>query len=195
MLLMIHELMTLAKSQSRQPQTEYKPVNLKIIASHIQQNFQEEVVKKKLAFEVTLPEDLPEINGDPEMVEQMFENLISNAIKYTPEGGRLGMTFGRETNETVRIVVSDNGIGIPKSDLPRLFTHFFRASNVQDVIGSGLGLTIVKEIVAKHSGQIQVESEEGIGTTVTIYFPAAPREPPQNKLLVAKGGLRQNTGR
>jgi len=125
----------------------------------------------------------------------MFENLISNAIKYTPEGGRLGMTFERETNETVRIVVSDNGIGIPKSDLPRLFTHFFRASNVQDVIGSGLGLTIVKEIVAKHRGQIQVESEEGIGTTITIYFPAAPGEPPQNKLPVAKGGLRQNMGR
>jgi signal transduction histidine kinase len=195
MLLMIHELMTLAKSQSRQPQTEYNPVNLKIIASRIQQNFQEEVVKKKLAFEVTLPEDLPEINGDPEMVEQMFENLISNAIKYTPEGGRIGMAFGRETNETIRIVVSDNGIGIPKSDLPCLFTHFFRASNVQDVIGSGLGLTIVKEIVAKHNGQIRVESEEKIGTTFTIYFPAAPGEPPQDKPPVAKGDFCQNMGR
>ena len=173
MLLMIHELMTLAKSQSKQPQTEYKPVNLKTIASRIQQNFQEEVVKKKLAFEVTLPEDLPEIKGDPEMVEQMFENLISNAIKYTPEGGRVGMTFWPETDETVRIVVSDNGIGIPKSEMPRLFTQFFRASNVQEVIGTGLGLTIVKEIVDKHGGQIQVESEEGIGTTFVISLPVA----------------------
>jgi 2-iminoacetate synthase len=175
MLLMIHELMTLAKSQSSQPQTEYKPVNLKIIASRIQQNFQEEVVKKQLAFEVTLPEDLPEIKGDPELVEQLFENLISNAIKYTPEGGRVGMAFWHETDETVRVVVSDNGIGIPKSEMPRLFTHFFRASNVQEVIGTGLGLAIVKEIVAKHSGQIQVESQEGVGTTFVISLPVAFR--------------------
>jgi len=173
MLLMIHELMTLAKSQSRQPETETKPVNLKIIAGRIQQNFQEEAVKKRLAFEVTLPEDLPEIQGDPEMVEQMFENLISNAIKYTPEGGRVGMTFRPETDETVRIVVSDNGIGIPKSEMSRVFTYFFRASNVQEAIGTGLGLAIVKEIVAKHGGQIQVESEEGSGTSLVIHLPVA----------------------
>jgi 2-iminoacetate synthase len=176
MLLMIHELMTLAKSQSSQPQTEYKPVNLKIIASRVQQNFQEELDKKKLVFEVTLPQDLPEIKGDPELVEQLLENLISNAIKYTPEGGRIGMKFWSEADETVRMVVSDNGIGIPQSEMPRLFTHFFRASNVQEVIGTGLGLAIVKEIVAKHGGQIQVESEEGIGTTFAISLPVAYRD-------------------
>jgi 2-iminoacetate synthase len=175
MLLMINELMTLAKSQSSQPKTEYKPVSLKIIAHRIQQTFQEEVDKKKVAFEVTLPRDLPEIKGDPELVEQLFENLISNAIKYTPEGGRVGMKFWTEADETVRIVVSDNGIGIPKSEMPRLFTHFFRASNVQEVIGTGLGLAIVKEIVAKHGGQIQVESEEGVGTTFVISLPVAYR--------------------
>jgi signal transduction histidine kinase len=173
MLLMIHELMTLAKSQSRRPETEYKPVNLKIIAGRIHQNFREEAVKKKLAFEVTLPEDLPDIKGDPEMVEQMFENLISNAIKYTPEGGRVEMTCWPEAHETVRTVVRDNGIGIPKSEMSRVFTQFFRASNVQDVIGSGLGLTIVKEIVLKHNGWIQVESEEGIGTSFVIHLPVA----------------------
>jgi signal transduction histidine kinase len=180
MLLMIHELMTLAKSQSRQPETEYKPVNLNLIAGRIRQNFLEEAVKKKLAFEVTLPEDLPEIKGDPEMVEQMLENLISNAIKYTPEGGRVELTFQPGTDGTVRIGVSDNGIGIPKSEMPRMFTHFFRASNVQEVIGTGLGLAIVKEIVAKHGGQIQVDSEEGIGTTFVISLP-----------VVCQNGLRK----
>jgi signal transduction histidine kinase len=168
MLLMIHELMALAKSQRKRPQTEYKPVDLRTVASRIRQNFQEEAVKKRLLFEMTVPEDLPEIKGDPEMVEQMLENLISNAIKYTPEGGRVGMTVWPGANGTVRIVVSDSGIGIPKSERPRLFTQFFRASNVQDVIGTGLGLTIVKEIVNQHGGQIQVESEEGLGTTFII---------------------------
>jgi 2-iminoacetate synthase len=173
MLLMIHELMTLAKSQGKQPQMEYKVLDLKTIAQRIQQNFQEEVAKKKLSFEVSVPEDLPEIKGDPEMIEQLFENLISNAIKYTPEGGRVGMTFWPGIHGVVRIVVSDNGIGIPKGEMSHLFTQFFRASNVQDVIGTGLGLTIVKEIVDKHGGQIQVESDEGLGATFIVHLPVA----------------------
>jgi len=175
MLLMIHELMTLAKSQSKQPQMEYKAVNLESIASRLQQNFKEEGAKKRLTFEVTIPENLPEIKGDPEMIEQLFENLISNAIKYTREGGRVGMTFWPGTHGAVRIVVSDNGIGIPKGEMSRLFTQFFRASNVQDVIGTGLGLTIVKEIVDKHGGQIQVESEEGLGTTFIVHLLVADK--------------------
>ncbi|MGZ3494957.1 MAG: sensor histidine kinase, partial [Thermodesulfobacteriota bacterium] len=84
-------------------------------------------------------------------------------------------TFWPGPDQTVRMVFSDNGIGIPKSEMPRLFTEFFRASNVQDAIGTGLGLTIVKEIVDKHSGRINVESEEGLGTTFIINLPVAPR--------------------
>ena len=175
MLLMINELMTLAQSQSKQPKIESKPLNLKSLVNRIQQTFQDEAVKKKLIFEVTVPEDLPEIKGDLDMIEQMFENLLSNAIKYTPEGGRVGMTFWPGTDETVRIVVSDSGIGIPRNEMSRLFTEFFRASNVQDTIGTGLGLTIVKEIVDKHGGHIHAESEEGLGTTLIIQLPCGPQ--------------------
>jgi signal transduction histidine kinase len=192
MLLMIHELMTLARSQRKRPQTKYKPVDLKTVASRIRQNFQEEVVKKRLLFEMTVPEDLPEIKADPEMIEQMLENLISNAIKYTPEGGRVGMTVWPGANGIVRIVVSDSGIGIPKSERPRLFTQFFRASNVQDVIGTGLGLTIVKEIVNQHGGQIQVESEEGLGTTFIIQLSVAYRNGVQKMDGVEKKSKLQN---
>ncbi len=175
MLLMVDELMSLAKNRGRQPEMERGAFSLKTIVNRIQKNFQEVAAKKRLTFEVTTPADLPEIKGDSEMIEQMFENLISNAIKYTPEGGRVGMTFWPGPNETVRTVVSDSGIGIPKSEMPRLFTEFFRASNVQDTIGTGLGLTIVKEIVDKHSGQIEVESEEGLGTTFIIHLPVVQR--------------------
>ena len=176
MLLMIDELMTLAKSQSRQRRLEYRPVDLKVVTDRIHQTFQEKAVQKNLSFKVTVPKDLPKIKGDQEMVEQMLENLVSNAIKYTPEGGHIGMTFWPGANETVRIVLSDSGIGIPKDEIPRLFTEFFRASNVKNVIGTGLGLTIVKEIVDQHGGQIQVESEEGLGTTFIIHLPFAPEE-------------------
>ncbi|HMK76236.1 MAG TPA: ATP-binding protein [Thermodesulfobacteriota bacterium] len=176
MLLMINELMTLAKSQSKQRRREYGSVDLTAVMDRIHQTFQEKTAEKRLSFTVTVPEDLPKIKGDEEMVEQMLENLVSNAIKYTPEGGRIGMTFWPGTNETIRIVLSDNGIGIPKDEIPRLFTEFFRASNVKNRIGTGLGLTIVKEIVDQHGGHIEVESEEGFGTTFVIYLPCAPKE-------------------
>jgi signal transduction histidine kinase len=176
MLLMIDELMTLAKSQSKQRRLEYRPVDLKVVTDRIHQTFQEKAGQKNLSFKVIVPEDLPKIKGDQEMVEQMLENLVSNAIKYTPEGGHIGMTFWPGANETVRIVLSDSGIGIPKDEIPRLFTEFFRASNVKNVIGTGLGLTIVKEIVDQHGGQIQVESEEGLGTTFVIHLPFGPEE-------------------
>jgi len=178
MLVLINELMTLAKSQSRQRRREFGSVDLRAVTDRIRQTFQEKTAEKKLSFTVTVPEDLPKIKGDEEMVEQMLENLVSNAIKYTPEGGRIGMTFWPGNNETVRIVLSDSGIGIPKDELHRLFTEFFRGSNVKNVIGTGLGLTIVKEIVDQHGGQIQVESEEGLGTTFMIYLPYAPAPPP-----------------
>jgi signal transduction histidine kinase len=145
-------------------------VDLKVMTDRIHQIFQEKAGQKNLSFRVTVPENLPKISGDQEMVEQMLENLVSNAIKYTPEGGHIGMTFWPGVNKTVRIVLSDSGIGIPKDEMPRLFTEFFRASNVKNFIGTGLGLTIVKEIVDQHGGVIQVESEEGLGTTFIIPF-------------------------
>jgi 2-iminoacetate synthase len=187
MLLMINELMTLAKSQTKEPQLEYTHVNLRNLAHHIQQTFQEEVNKKKITFDVTLPEDLPWIKGNQEMIEQMLENLVSNAVKYTPERGRVGMTFWTHGHETVRIVVSDNGIGIPKQDMDKLFTEFYRGSNVQEVIGTGLGLAIVKEIVDKHGGQIEVESEERFGTTFIVHLPAVQKEEVYGRAAIDKG--------
>jgi signal transduction histidine kinase len=176
MLVMINELMTLAKSQSKQRGLEHRSVDLKVVTDRIHQTFQEKADQKGISFKVTVPEDLPNIKGDQEMVEQMLENLVSNAIKYTPEGGRIGMTFWPGANETIRIILSDSGIGIPREEIPRLFTEFFRASNVKHVIGTGLGLTIVKEIVDQHGGEIHVESEEGFGTTFIIHLPFAPEE-------------------
>jgi signal transduction histidine kinase len=176
MLLMINELMTLAKSQSKQRRLEYRPVDLKVVTDRIHQTFQEKAVQKRLSLQITIPEGLPKIKGDQEMVEQMLENLVSNAIKYTPEGGRIGMAFWPGANETIRIVLSDSGIGIPKDEISRLFTEFFRASNVKNVIGTGLGLTIVKEIVDQHGGEIHVESEEGFGTTFVIHLPFVPED-------------------
>ncbi len=107
----------------------------------------------------------------------MLENLVSNAIKYTPGKGNVSVVFSPGTNGagTIRIEIRDNGIGIPKADMCRLFTEFFRAENAKAVeeVGTGLGLAIVKDIVDQHKGRILVESEEGLGTIFVIYLPVA----------------------
>ncbi len=125
-------------------------------------------------FAVTCPEDLPEVNGDRERIEQVIMNIISNAIKYTADGGTIAVTAGiRDKN--VFVQVSDNGVGIPEKDLPRLFERFYRVDKARSRAtgGTGLGLSIAREILAQHQGHIQIDSVYGEGTDVTITLPIA----------------------
>lgn len=178
MLSLINELMTLAEKRSEKREFNPAPLDLPALAGRLERTFEEEAREKNLAFKVAAPEDLPRIVGDQDMIEQMLENLVSNAIKYTPAGGKIGVEFSRGADQTVRIIVSDNGIGIPKDALPRLFTEFFRADNAKalEEVGTGLGLTIIKEIVELHGGRILVESEEGLGTAFFVHLPVAPEK-------------------
>jgi signal transduction histidine kinase len=105
-------------------------------------------------------------------MDGIFTNLISNAIKYTPEGGKIWITLNEEGG-FVKAAVSDTGIGIKKEDLPRIFDKFYRVKTMEtrQIVGTGLGLSIVKSIVEAHLGSISVESEEGGGTTFTVLLP------------------------
>ena len=120
------------------------------------------------------PEDLPHVDGDRERLEQVIMNIVSNAIKYTADGGKIDMVAGT-TNRHVFIRVSDNGIGIPEKDLPRLFERFYRVDKARsrESGGTGLGLSIAREILAQHKGDIRIESVYGEGTDVTIRLPKA----------------------
>ncbi len=110
--------------------------------------------------------------GDPIRLEQAFLNIIKNAIKYTPQGGNIGVTVNKLSSGG-EILVTDNGIGIPAKDLPHIFERFFRANNrlTKQAEGVGLGLTIAKLIVNKHKGTILVKSALGKGTTVKVFLP------------------------
>ncbi|MEJ2149813.1 MAG: ATP-binding protein [Chloroflexota bacterium] len=122
---------------------------------------------------VNVAGNVPQVFGDPIRLRQMLMNLVSNAIKYTPDGGVVGVSLFEEGGEAV-LVVSDTGIGIPAEDQPHIFDKFYRVDkNKTDFQGLGLGLSIVRSIVDLHNGRVWVESQPGQGTTFTVVLPAA----------------------
>lgn len=112
------------------------------------------------------------VRGTEEGLDRVFVNLVGNAVKYTPSGGSVSVRARREGDE-IQIEVVDTGIGIPEDAMPRLFEEFYRAPNAKamDAVGTGLGLTIVEELVDRYDGRIEVESEVGEGSTFTVAFP------------------------
>jgi len=177
MLMLVNELMTLAKSREEQKAGEIKLTEPEEVARRIRRTFQERAAEKNIVFSVTAAPDLPAIRGDLEMVEQILENLVSNAVKYTLADGTVSVKFSL-AGSMIRMEISDSGIGISKSDRSRLFTEFFRSENARAVekTGTGLGLAIVKEFVDKLGGRILVESEEGMGTIFVVDLPTATFE-------------------
>ena len=189
MLSMVNDLMTLVESRDEKRKVDRAPIDPAMIATRIRRTFQDRAKERGVDFKVVVPEDLPPIQGDAGMIERMLENLVSNAIKYTPAEGDVGVSFA-QANQNLRIEVSDTGIGIPPADESRLFDEFFRAENAMaiEAHGTGLGLAIVKEIVDKHGGRIRVESEEGNGTTFVVHLPLVWRKAADSSLLVSRAG-------
>jgi PAS domain S-box-containing protein len=126
---------------------------------------------KRIALEYDGPDALY-ARADGNRLGQVFDNLISNAIKFTPERGRVKVTLGSENGATVASVC-DTGVGIPVAEQPRLFERFFRSSATRDLPGTGLGLTIVRAIVEGHGGSVVCTSNDGQGTTFTFTLPVA----------------------
>jgi signal transduction histidine kinase len=112
------------------------------------------------------------VHGDETQLTSMFSNLVDNAVKYTPPGGRVEVTGGSEGAEIV-VRVSDSGIGIPEAKLPRIFERFYRVDKARskETGGTGLGLSIVKHVAENHGGRVTVESTSGEGSTFTVYLP------------------------
>jgi len=127
-----------------------------------------------VSLNVDLSGDLPEVRADMARIHHVFDNLLSNALKYTPPGGKITLS-AKADEERVQFSVSDTGRGIPSQYLPRIFEQFFRAPDQGKETGAGLGLAIVKEIVEAHGGTVGVESTEGKGTTFTFTLRRADR--------------------
>ena len=128
---------------------------------------------------VELQDNIPKTTFDRNMIIQLLTNLLGNAIKFTPEQGKVSIRTKCESEELF-ISVEDTGIGIPKESLPRIFDRFYRVpEHEQKIAGTGLGLAIVKRIVLMHGGRIEVESKQGEGTTFTVVLPTKPSPTPE----------------
>lgn len=137
--------------------------------------YMERAKKDDIRVTYTEPENLPFIIGDKNRIRQVFINIIDNAIKYTEKGGFVAITAEAAENDTlVRITVQDTGCGIKKSDLAKVKTKFYKPNHTKR--GSGIGLAVADEIISLHHGTLDLESEEGVGTTVIITLPAKPKE-------------------
>jgi PAS domain S-box-containing protein len=176
---LVDDLLSLSRLDSTSAVPSPRPVHLGKVAQKVSELMTARAHKMGHKLVLQIADGLPAVIGNPEYLERALSNLVENAIKYTTrEGGGLIRTVVRRDNGQVIVEVIDNGVGIAKDDLPRIFERFYRVdrSRSRDAGGTGLGLSIVKHIVQAHGGQIEVVSTPGEGSTFRMRFPASGEE-------------------
>jgi signal transduction histidine kinase len=180
---LVSDLNDNAKIEAGQLRLDYKPVNVDDVLDEVVRSTKRQVEDKKQTIELHVPEKLPNVWADPTRVGQVLTNLVSNAHKYTPEGGNILVGAEVTSNqwdpggakEVVHLWVKDNGIGISIEDQAKIFQRFFRSddSKAREAPGTGLGLNITKSLVEMQGGRIWFDSEFRHGTTFHFTVPIA----------------------
>jgi len=170
---LVSDLLDLGRIEA-EVRMDMEPCDLGAIVEKVVTGQQGQAELKKQALQMQVAPDLPPVQGNPLRLGQVVSNLVGNAIKYTPEGGHISVSVGVEEGQVV-LTVEDDGIGIPQEDLAHVFDKFYRVKSPEtdNIIGSGLGLSIVKSIVEKHRGRVWVRSEIGVGSAFIFVLPAA----------------------
>jgi len=150
---------------------------LQLVASTIASS-QDRARHMGITLEVHSDEPAKTVYVDPGRIRQVIRNLLDNALRHTPQGGRITVLTTTNSEGTVVISVSDTGTGIAAADLPHVFEHFYKAdqSRERSRSGSGIGLAIVKQLVEAHKGHVRAESSQGLGSRFTITLPSKPPE-------------------
>jgi signal transduction histidine kinase len=166
------ELLDLAKIESGLLIQEKENLNMVELLTEQVSFHQAKAQEKEIRLELEPVTSLPPLLGNRQNMEEILSNLITNAINYTPKGGRVSVS-AMVKNDYLSIIVSDTGFGIPEEDLDRIFDRFYRVKNEKTrfITGTGLGLPIVKSMVDAHNGMIDVKSKLGKGTTFDIRIP------------------------
>lgn len=168
----VQDLLALSKFDAGEIDFKTEVFDVTESARSIYEAMRLEVSKQGLKLSISLPAGAALVEGDKARIEQVIINIVSNAVRYTSEGG-IDISVTKVPGE-VRIMVKDTGIGIPKKDIPRIFERFYRVDKARSraMGGTGLGLSISYEIVRRHNGRIEIESEEGKGTAITVCLPS-----------------------
>jgi two-component system phosphate regulon sensor histidine kinase PhoR len=167
------DLLRLSQIEARQLHLEFRPINLKSLIAGCVETAHFEAAQKGITVEIRGSDGLPTVQADSSMLREAVQNLLDNAVRYTPNGGRVTVETSARGNE-IHIAVCDTGIGIPLDEQQRIFERFYRVDpgRSRELGGTGLGLSIAKHLVESHGGRIEVESEVGKGSTFRIILPA-----------------------
>jgi signal transduction histidine kinase len=178
---LIDDLLDLSRIESGKIALNLTVVDVLALIAEVMSLLQPQIEAKGQQLSFDRPQTLPTVAGDAERIRQILINLLSNAHKYTPQGGQIWLT-ARAEEGWVRIDVRDNGIGLSPDEQAHLFDRFFRARQptTQNVEGTGLGLPITRLLVEMHGGRITVSSAPGEGSTFSFTLPVA--DVPQTKL-------------
>jgi two-component system, OmpR family, phosphate regulon sensor histidine kinase PhoR len=174
----VEDLLALSKIESKEFYLKVERLPLSELIDDISDFVKEATEKKKISISRSIIPSTLEVMGDRSYLEQVFINLLDNAIKYTHEGGEVSISAFENEQREIQVLIQDNGMGIPKEDLSRIFERFYRVDKgrSQELGGTGLGLSIVKHIIHAHGGRVWVESQPGKGST--FYFTLPNRSDP-----------------
>jgi two-component system phosphate regulon sensor histidine kinase PhoR len=169
----VAELIELSRIETGRIKLKLEPVNLNLLIEEVIAKLSPQAERQQVSLLTELSSDLPPVPADRDRIQQVILNIVHNAIKFTPPGGK-ATVYAKPQKDTVTVSVADTGIGISKEDLPHIFERFFKADKSRSSSGTGLGLAIAKHTVQAHGGSIWVQSEEGKGSTFSFSLPLHP---------------------
>jgi two-component system phosphate regulon sensor histidine kinase PhoR len=171
---LVDDLFTISDVELGETHFLFEKVSLGGIIDSVFSIIEAKAIEKNIGISRDIPEDLPEIRADRDRLNQILLNVLDNAVKFTPESGKISVNaFLQKERDAVVVKISDTGIGIPKQEISRLGERFYRVDKTRsrELGGTGLGLSIVKHLMKAHNGKMDIESRLGAGTTVSLSFP------------------------
>jgi two-component system sensor histidine kinase VicK len=173
MIRLVTDLLHLSRLDSKEAMLAKEWTSVSDMLEEVADRFAFQLLQRNTEITIVVEQGMPKILMDRDKIDQVLDNLVSNAIKYTGDEGRIELGAKQNDQNELEIFVKDNGIGIPQKDLSRIFERFYRVDKARsrNMGGTGLGLSIAQEIIRAHGGDILLESEYNLGTRVTFTIP------------------------
>lgn len=176
---LVEDLLTISDIELEKMEFIFESVSLSGVVENVLPIIESKAIEKGLVIDKDIPQELPPVRADRDRLAQILLNVLDNAVKFTPEPGKISITAFADKKGHVIVRIIDTGLGIPRDEISRLGERFYRVDKARsrEMGGTGLGLSIVKHLMAALNGRIEIESEQGKGTTVLLHFPVFREEP------------------